>query len=133
MKIAFLSAFFPFRGGIAQFNANIYRVLEKKHSVKAFTFKRQYPNILFPGETQYVTEKDQADKIPATPVLDTVNPVSYLKTAKQIGRFKPDVLIMRYWMTFFAPSLGMVAKRLKKEVKIICILDNLIPHEKRFF
>lgn len=133
MKIAFLSTFYPFRGGIAQFNASIYRVFEKKHSVKAFTFKRQYPNFLFPGETQYVTEKDQVDKIPAIPVLDTVNPVSYLKTARLIRKFGPDVLILRYWMTFFAPSLGMVAKKLKKDTKIICILDNLIPHEKRFF
>lgn len=133
MKIAFLSTFFPFRGGIAQFNASIYRVFEREHAVKAFTFKRQYPQFLFPGETQYVTEKDQVDRIPATPVLDTVNPLSYLKTAKEISQFGPDVLVIRYWMTFFAPSLGMVAKKLKKTTKVICILDNLIPHEKRFF
>lgn len=133
MKIAFLSTFFPFRGGIAQFNTSLYRTFEKKNEVKAFTFKRQYPNILFPGETQYVTDKDQVDQVPAIQVLDTVNPASYAKTAKQINQFKPDVLIMKYWMTFFAPSLGWVSKRMKKETKTICILDNLIPHEKRFF
>lgn len=132
MKIALLSTFFPFRGGIAQFNANIFRELEKTQDVKAFTFKRQYPNFLFPGETQYVTEKDQVDKIPATQVLDTVNPLTYFSTAKKIKQFGPDVLIMKYWMTFFAPSLGLVSKKLKK-AKRICILDNLIPHEKRFF
>ena len=54
MKIAFLSTFFPFRGGIAQFNALLYRSLEKNHTVKAYTFKRKYPSLLFPGETQYV-------------------------------------------------------------------------------
>ena len=133
MKIAFLSTFFPFRGGIAQFNASLYRAFEKKNEVKAFTFKRQYPNILFPGETQYVTEKDVVDQIPAVQVLDTVNPASYAKTASQIRQFNPDVLIMKYWMTFFAPSLGWVSKRVKKNTKTICILDNLIPHEKRFF
>lgn len=133
MKIAFLSTFFPFRGGIAQFNASIYRAFEKKHTVKAFTFKRQYPNILFPGETQYVTEKDQVDQIPAVQVLDTVNPLSYAKSARQINQFEPDVLIMKYWMTFFAPSLGWVSKRMRKGTKRIVILDNLIPHEKRFF
>ncbi len=132
MKIAFLSTFFPFRGGIAQFNASLYRAFEKKNTIKAFTFKRQYPNILFPGETQYVTEKDIVDKIPAVQLLDTVNPASYAKTARQIKQFNPDVLIMKYWMTFFAPSLGWVSKRVKSAKKIV-ILDNLIPHEKRFF
>jgi glycosyltransferase involved in cell wall biosynthesis len=133
MKIAFLSTFFPFRGGIAQFNAAIYRELEKQHEVKAYTFKRQYPDFLFPGETQYVTEQDQVDEIPATRILDTINPFSYASTAKAIKREQPDVLIMKYWMTFFAPSLGWVAKRLKKNTVTICVLDNLIPHEKRFF
>ena len=35
MKIAFLSTMFPFRGGIAQFNALLYRALEEKNEVKA--------------------------------------------------------------------------------------------------
>lgn len=133
MRIAFLSTFYPYRGGIAQFNALVYRELEKLHNVKAFTFTRQYPDFLFPGETQMVTENDNADAIDSTRVLDTVNPISYIKTIKEIRKFNPDVLIMKYWMSFFAPSLGYVAKRLKKDVKIVTILDNVIPHEKRFF
>ena len=36
-------------------------------------------------------------------------------------------------MTFFGPSLGYVAKKLNKNVKRISVLDNVIPHEKRFF
>ena len=52
MKVSIFSAFYPFRGGIAQFSALLYRSIEKKHAVQAFTFKRQYPNFLFPGQTQ---------------------------------------------------------------------------------
>ncbi|MCC6701603.1 MAG: glycosyl transferase, partial [Fluviicola sp.] len=65
MKFTILSTFYPFRGGIAQFNASVYRELEKEHEVEAVTFKRQYPDFLFPGETQYVGENDPSDKIPA--------------------------------------------------------------------
>jgi len=133
MKIAFLSTFYPFRGGISQFNALMYRTFEKNHSVKAFTFKRQYPNFLFPGETQYVTKDDHADEIPSTELLDSINPLTYLSTAKAIKKYHPDVLITKYWMTFFGPSLGFVCKSLKKTTKRISILDNVIPHEKRFF
>ncbi len=133
MKIRFLSTFFPFRGGIAQFNALMYREMEKQHDVKAFTFKRQYPNLLFPGQTQYVTDNDVADKIPSRAVLDTINPFTYIKTAREIKRSNPDVIITKYWMTFFAPSLGFVLGRFKGRAVRISVLDNVIPHERRFF
>ena len=133
MRIRFLSTFFPFRGGIAQFNALMYREMEKNHDVKAFTFKRQYPNILFPGQTQYVTENDVADKIPSEAVLDTINPFTYIKTARALKRSNPELVITKYWMTFFAPSLGFVLGRLKNKSIRISVLDNVIPHERRFF
>lgn len=133
MKIVFLSTFFPFRGGIAQFNAQMYRAFEKVAIVKAFTFTRQYPDFLFPGETQYVTEEDTADAIQTERTLDTINPISYLKTAKKIKAEKPDLILTKYWMTFFAPSVGFVLSRFRKKAIRICVLDNITPHEKRFF
>lgn len=133
MKIAFLSTFFPFRGGIAQFNALLYRAFERENEVKAFTFKRQYPEFLFPGETQFVTKDDKVDEIPAERVLDSINPLTYITSAKKVKQFTPDILITKYWMTFFGPSLGYVCKKLNRNTKRISILDNVIPHEKRFF
>jgi len=134
MKIAYLSTFYPFRGGIAQFNANLYKELQKEHEVIPFTFKRQYPKFLFPGTTQYITGDDRAIPIDSIPVLDTANPLSYKMSARQIAKSNPDVLIMKYWMTYFAPSLGTVAKYLNKRgCKVVSILDNVIPHEQRFF
>jgi glycosyltransferase involved in cell wall biosynthesis len=133
MKIAYLSVFYPYRGGIAQFNANLYRELEKSHQVKAFNFKRQYPKILFPGKTQHIPKDDKALFIESTPVLDSINPFSYGRTARQILKYNPDLLLMRYWMPFFAPSLGWVARRLKhKGCTVVSIVDNLVPHERTF-
>src|ERR1035437_6043426 len=133
MKLAYLSTFYPFRGGTAQFNASLYRAFEKEHTVKAFTFTRQYPDFLFPGETQMVTEKDNADKISSERILDTMNPLSYYSSASKIRKFSPDILLMKYWMSYMAPSLGTVAKKIKEQSKVITILDNVIPHEKNFF
>jgi len=133
MKIALFSAFYPYRGGIAQFSAMLYRALEADNEVRAFTFKRQYPNFLFPGKTQFVTEDDIADAIPASRVLDTVNPITFGRSAREINEFEPDLFISQYWMTFFGPSMGKMHKRLKKGTKRITVLHNVIPHEKRFF
>jgi glycosyltransferase involved in cell wall biosynthesis len=134
MKVVILSTFYPYRGGIAQFNANLYREAEKAHEVEAVTFTRQYPDFLFPGETQLVTAKDRmADPVPSKRWLDTINPYTWLSTARKIKRLSPDVVITKYWMTFFGPSLGMVLGRLGRKTVRISILDNVIPHEKRFF
>lgn len=133
MRIAFLSCFYPFRGGISQFNANLCKELGKTCAVKAFNFKRQYPGFLFPGKTQYVTKDDDAEPIESEALLDTANPFTYFKTYKAILRWKPDIVLISYWMSYFAPSLGFVARRLKKRCKVISILHNVIPHEPRFF
>ncbi|MEH0156208.1 glycosyltransferase [Limibacter armeniacum] len=132
-KIAFLSTFYPYRGGIAQFNAQLYRTLEGQgHQLKVWNFSLQYPSLLFPGTTQYVNENDKADAIPSVRSLNSINPVSYISTANQILDFAPDILIIRFWMPFFAPSLGYVAGKLKKKgTKVIAVIDNLIPHEPR--
>lgn len=132
MKIAYLSTFYPFRGGISQFNALLYRTFQREHQVHAYTFKRQYPDILFPGQTQYVTETDNADVIDAERVLDTINPLSYFTTASKIKSFAPDLMLMKFWMPFFAPSLGLVSGKVRKNgTKTIAILDNVIPHERK--
>lgn len=137
MKIAILSCFYPFRGGIAQFNANLLKELGDKHDIRAFNFTRQYPNFLFPGKTQKVTPQDNAVSVESTALLDTANPFTWSKTARVIADWGPDILVVRYWMSYFAPSLGYVARKVKKfsqgSCKVVAIIDNVIPHEPHFF
>ena len=95
MRIAILSCFYPYRGGISQFNSCLYGELGRSHVVKAFNFKRQYPEILFPGRTQYVTPDDEAVAIESESLLDTANPFTYSRTYRAIRDWKPDLLIVR--------------------------------------
>ncbi len=133
MKIAILSCFYPYRGGISQFNACLYGELSKNHIVKAFNFKRQYPEFLFPGKTQFVTDDDEAVPVESVSLLDTANPFTYITTYKAIRDWEPDLLIVRYWMSYFAPSLGWITRKMRKHCRVISILDNVVPHEQRFF
>ncbi len=132
IRIAFLSVFYPFRGGIAQFNNELYKSLEKHVElvdIKAFNFSRQYPSLLFPGKTQLVEAEALNPEVNAEAVLDSVNPLSFINTIKKINEFKPDVVITSYWMPFFAPSLGFVLGRIRAKNKV-ALLHNVIPHEK---
>lgn len=136
MKIAYLSTFYPYRGGIAQFNAALYKAfIAKGHEAVAYTFLRQYPELLFPGKSQFVQPGDNAEKIDSQRILDTANPISYMRAANKIKSGKPDLYLTKFWMPYFAPSLGKIAKSLhiyNDKIINISILDNVIPHEKRF-
>ena len=132
MKIAVLSCFHPYRGGIAQFNANLVEELGREgHVVRAYNFTTQYPKFLFPGKTQYVEKGDDTGKTPNVRILSTVNPFTWESTARAIEEWGAELLIVRYWMSWFAPSLGYVARH--AGCKSIAITDNIIPHEPRFF
>ena len=132
MKIAFLSVFHPYRGGISQFSTSLFQSLSKIAEVNAFNFKRQYPKLFFPGETQYVSS-DKKNPFENHRILDSINPSSYRKTAREINAFSPDLLLTNYWLPFFAPALGGVAKRMNNSCKRISILHNVVPHESRIF
>lgn len=132
MRIALLSSFYPLRGGISQFNANLLAGLGKCHDIKAWSFCRQYPSFLFPGKTQYVTPEDEAEPVEADATLDTLNPFTWIKTARQIRAWKPDLLVLPYWMSWFAPSLGWVGRHCGGG-KRIGLMHNVIPHEPHWF
>ena len=80
-----------------------------------------------------MTADDEAMPVESTFLLDTANPFSYVTTMKAIRDWNPDLLIVRYWMSYFAPSLGYITRHLRGRCKVISILDNVIPHEPRFF
>ena len=131
MKISIFSAFYPFRGGIAQFNARLVRSLEKENEVTAFTFKKQYPNFLFPGSSQFEKSGSAPLGIKIHTILNTINPFNWLMVARFIRKQKPDFILFRYWLPFFGPCLGTIGKLVKSHTKVLALTDNIIPHEKR--
>jgi len=138
MRILIIGTAYPMRGGIAHYVSLLYRTLEQRgHTVHILSFKRQYPKILFPGKTQEEAS-ETAIPLKSDPVIDSINPISWMKAGAVAAKFKPDLLIFKFWMPFFAPAYGViarVAKRLTrkhgKECKVLFIADNVIPHEKR--
>lgn len=133
MKISLFSAFYPFRGGIAQFNERLVEELDRSHQVNVYTFKKQYPNWLFPGTSQYVTNKDSKWSNRAKRIVSSFNPFTYLRGRSIIRNEDPELFIANYWMTIFAPFLAVFFNGLKGKSKRILLVHNLQPHEPRFF
>ncbi|MFI5263754.1 MAG: glycosyltransferase, partial [Candidatus Kapaibacterium sp.] len=139
MKIVLVGTAYPLRGGIAHYISLLHDSLVKRgHEIHVVTFSRQYPKILFPGKSQ--EEKGEAgNPIQSIQIIDSVNPFSWRRAGKVIASLDPDMIIFKFWLPFFAPAYGMIARVAKKlltrkgkNCKIVFIADNVIPHEKRF-
>ncbi|MEY3126109.1 MAG: hypothetical protein RL273_219 [Bacteroidota bacterium] len=129
-KVVFFSALPPYRGGISDFSELVVSAMEQQYDLKAFTFKKQYPNFLFPGKTQLSLNK-LSKSYPR--IVSGFNPLSYFSAVRQLKKSSPTIFITNYWMTFFAPMNVFFSKSFKKDCLKIAIIHNLIPHEKRFF
>lgn len=132
MKITILSPSYPYRGGIANFTDLLFSELKKNHDTVIYNFKRLYPNFLFPGKTQYETNEN-INNITSFEVVDSINPLSWFTTGNKIKNEKPDLLIISFWLPFFAPCFGTIAGIIKKNnhTQIAVVCHNVIPHEKR--
>lgn len=133
MRIVILGPANPYRGGIAALNERLAVELKKEgHEVVIFNFKRQYPAFLFPGKTQY-TEDPAPQGIEMLRKVDSVNPLNWVMVGRELKRMMPDMLVVRYWLPFMGPALGTICRivRRNRHTKVVCIADNIIPHEKR--
>ena len=133
LRITLVGPFWPYRGGIAHFLAAQARALRARgHEVRTVTFSRQYPDRLFPGASQ-LDDGPAPDGVPrAARLVDTLDPRSWRRAAREILGSRPDVVVFRHWMPFFAPAFGTMARILKRRgVVVLCVVDNAIPHERR--
>ncbi len=131
MKIIIVGPAYPYRGGIADTNESFCRALSSLgHQGSIVTFTVQYPGFLFPGKTQYSTDAPPRE-LDIIRSINSVNPLTWYRTARSINNQKPDIVIFRYWLPFMAMSLGSVARRLSPAIKVLALCDNIIPHEKR--
>lgn len=133
-KIIIIGSAFPLRGGgITTFNERLAAEFQQLgHEVIIYSFSLQYPSFLFPGKSQYAN-RPEPKNIKIKSVINSVNPLNWIKVGNQIAQEKPSLVLIRYWLPFMSPALGTIARviRRKKNTKIVCIADNIIPHEKR--
>ncbi|MBS1608294.1 MAG: glycosyltransferase [Bacteroidetes bacterium] len=124
---------YPLRGGLATFNQRLAKeFIAQGYDCYICSFSLQYPSFLFPGTTQYSSEPAPVD-LKIFSWINSVNPFNWIKIGNRLKKQKPDLIVVRYWLPFMGPALGTILRRVKKNrhTKVVCIADNVIPHEHR--
>jgi glycosyltransferase involved in cell wall biosynthesis len=132
-KIVIIGPAHPLRGGLASYNERLAKAFQDQgHDVEIFTFSLQYPGFLFPGTTQFSTEPAPKN-LKINVCINSVNPLNWLTVGTRLRKMRPDLIVVRYWLPFMGPCLGTILRLVKKNnhTKVVCIADNIIPHEKR--
>lgn len=131
MRILIIGPAHPYRGGISDFNEALTLALEKEgHQLEIWSFKKQYPSILFPGKTQFRNHEAKHNLLIKN-VVHAYNPLNWFWVNAKLKRANFDLILVRYWTPFMAPALGTALRGIAKKTPIIAIVDNLVPHEKK--
>ena len=133
-KVIIIGSAWPLRaGGLATFNERLAKqFIQESYDTSIYTFSLQYPSFLFPGSTQLSKEPAPIGlKIKAC--INSINPLNWLNVGNELRKLKPDFIVVRFWMPFFGPCIGTILRIVNRNkfTQIICIADNVIPHEKR--
>ena len=132
-RIIIIGPAHPLRGGLATFNQRLAQEFNQQgNECSIVSFSLQYPSFLFPGTTQYSTDPAPAD-ISIHTLINSVSPLNWLLIGRKLREWKADIVVVRFWLPFMGPALGTILRQVRKNkhTKIICIADNIIPHEKR--
>ena len=134
MKIIMLGSAHPLRGGLASFNERLCTELQDQgHNVTIYSFSLQYPSFLFPGKSQF-SDEPAPSHLKIKTVVNSINPLNWLKVGWRMRKEKADMIIVKFWLPFMGPCFGTILRIAKwgTTTRVLSILDNVIPHEKRF-
>lgn len=132
-KVIIIGPAHPLRGGLATFDHRLAKAfMDAGFDTAIWSFSLQYPSFLFPGKSQF-TDEPAPENITIHTRINSINPLNWAKVGREIGKENADLIIVRYWLPFMGPALGTILRKIRRnrKSKIICIADNIIPHEKR--
>ena len=133
MKIALVGPTHPFRGGISHYTTLLYRALRRRHpDTQLYAFSRQYPQWLFPGRSDRDPSAQGLQAEGAIPCLDGCDPSTFLRLGLRLRRDPPDLLILPWWVIFWAPhyqALLGALPRGRRRPKVLFLVHNVHEHE----
>lgn len=134
MRLVLVGPVYPYRGGIAHYTTMLYRALrEREHEVLLVSFKRQYPQWLFPGKSDKDPSETSLRVNDARYWIDSLNPWTWFRTFVRIVRYRPDLLVLQWWVSYWVPLWLVfgVLNRFWLKAPLLFICHNVLPHESR--
>jgi glycosyltransferase involved in cell wall biosynthesis len=134
MRICLMGPVPPFRGGIAKYCYSLAQELEKRHELLLLSYQRQYPAFLYGKKPQIDPDIDREQITREFQRLsfsiDSASIVSWFETSREIIAFKPDLVILPWWVSYWAPMYLYLHHTLKSRgIRVVFLCINVFEHE----
>jgi glycosyltransferase involved in cell wall biosynthesis len=138
MKVCLIAPLPPFRGGIAKYCHSLAQELEQRHDLLLLSYKRQYPVLLYGRKSQVDPARDGQslhDEFRRLSYdIDSASLFSWMQTFRRIAAFGPDLLILPWWVVYWAPMyLFLLSSCRKSGIRVVFLCINVYEHEDNVF
>ena len=136
MRLALIGPVYPYRGGIAHYTTALHRAIrEAGHSILMISFSRQYPDWLFPGHSDRDPSISHEEVVEAKYWIDSVNPLTWLRSWRNMEKYEPEVIVMQWWTPWWAPAWFVIGylNQLFNDRPLLFLCHNVLPHENRWW
>ncbi len=128
LRLTIVGPLHPHSGGIANHTTELADELERRAVVQRISYRVLYPKLLYPGE--YRAKVDATGAADSPYLLHYGNPLTWLRAARRIRRFKPDAVIMTWWTFFLTPVNRILVTLLRRHrIPVFFICHNVFDHE----
>jgi len=121
----------PFRGGIAHYTTLLVRSLRASHNVRFFSYSRQYPHWLYPGNTDLDPSHSLLTREAPSVTFDALNPLAWLRLAREVKASSSQLVILQWSTAYWTPFYWLFLKSLgtSSQPKSVFICHNVMEHE----
>lgn len=128
-RVVLIGPVYPYKGGISHYTGLMYRALSNKFEVSMISYSFQYPKLLYKKQQKdYSNDTFKPDTVEY--LINTANPLNWLRCARHINDLNPDLVIIQWWHPYFAPCYQTITKHINRNVKILFVCHNVFPHER---
>jgi glycosyltransferase involved in cell wall biosynthesis len=97
---------------------------------QAISFTRQYPKLIFPGESDRDPAFEGHVEPHTTYLIDSINPLTWRKAVKLAIAEPPDLVVLPWWQVDWAPSFSYIARRIRRAgIPVVFMCHNVTEHE----
>ena len=131
MKVAVVGPTYPFRGGVSQYTTLLVKALRRRHDVFYASYSRQYVGWMYPGGTDRDPSTFVVREEPDT-TFDAANPRAWSRLAETIAGRSPDLVVLPWTVTYWAPFLHFFLRRLAARPRppmSLFLCHNIVEHE----
>lgn len=126
MKVIIIGTAYPYRSKVSAFNHNLARqLMADGNDVEIITYTYQG------SELRKLSGDESPDNIRITHMINSVNPMSWRRTANYIKKSLPDEVIFAYTNSRASVCMGNIAQKLSgpEGIKRVAIVKDMIPED----